>query len=107
IREARETLTRKLGSAPSEYVVAEYRAVDPDTLSSWRADVESISHVPLDVSTSPSEGAPTPEELLAAEVEYTIDDRLNLDEEVGVLRVAIMELKEQERLVLSLYYFEE
>src|SRR5690554_2567390 len=33
IREARVTLTRKLGSAPSEYVVAGYLAVDPDTLS--------------------------------------------------------------------------
>src|SRR5690606_35481389 len=32
---------------------------------------------------------------------------LNRAEEVGVLREAIMELKEQERVLLSLYYFEE
>ena len=42
-----------------------------------------------------------------ASMDGTIEDELNFEEEVGVLRDAIMELKEQERVVLSLYYFEE
>ncbi len=108
IREAREALTARFGSAPSEYVVAEYLAVEPDTLSSWLKDIECISHVPMDAPISSSEkNAPTPAEMLASEVESSIEDELIFEEEVGSMRMAMMELKEQERVVLSLYYFEE
>jgi RNA polymerase sigma factor for flagellar operon FliA len=36
-----------------------------------------------------------------------IENDINHFEEVEMLREAIMQLKEQERIVLSLYYFEE
>jgi RNA polymerase sigma factor FliA len=105
---ARETLTRTLGQAPDERAIAEHLGIDLDTLWRWQADVEGIFHLPLDVSTAPAErSAPTPGELISGEEEGTIEDELNLEEEVGVLRQAILELKEQERVVLSLYYFEE
>jgi RNA polymerase sigma factor FliA len=48
-----------------------------------------------------------PVELMTNEDEQGIDDVLNLEQEVHVLRDAIQQLKEQERLVLSLYYYEE
>lgn len=105
---ARETLTRELGHAPDDKKIAKQLGVDMDTYYRWQADVEGIFHLPLDVSTAPAEkSAPTPAELLSGENEDTIEDELNLEEEVGVLREAILELKEQERVVLSLYYFEE
>src|SRR5690606_9910585 len=108
IGSARETLTRKLGHAPTDKVLAEHLDVDLDTLWRWQADVEGIFHLPIDVSAPPTEkSAPTPGELLTGDVDGTIEDELNFEEEVGVLRDAIMELKEQERVVLSLYYFEE
>lgn len=108
IGSAREALTRKLGYVPSDKVLAEHLGVDLDTLWRWQADVEGIFHLPIDVSASPSEkSAPTPGERLTGDVDGTIEDELNFEEEVGVLRDAIMELKEQERVVLSLYYFEE
>lgn len=105
---AREALTRNLGHAPDDNALAAHLGVDMDTLWRWKADVEGIFHLPLDVSASASEkNAPTPGELLSGEGEDSIEDELNLEEEVHVLRDAIMELKEQERVVLSLYYFEE
>ncbi len=108
IGSARETLTRKLGYAPTDKVLAEHMDVDLDTLWRWQADVEGIFHLPIDASPSPTEkSAPTPGELLTGESDGNIEDEINFEEEVGVLREAIMELKEQERVVLSLYYFEE
>ena len=105
---AREELTRKLGYAPSDQALAEHLSVDMDTLWRWQADVEGIFHLPLDVSAAPNEkSAPTPGELLSGDEDDTIEEELNFEEEVHVLRDAIMELKEQERVVLSLYYFEE
>src|SRR5690606_33013918 len=101
---AREALTRRLGHAPDDQLVANELGVDMDTYWRWQADVEGIFHMPLDVSTSNTEKtAPTPAELLAGEDDDSIEDELNLEEEVGVLREAILELKEQERVVLSLY----
>jgi RNA polymerase sigma factor FliA len=105
---ARESLTRTLGYAPDDKAIARHLGVDLETLWRWKTDVEGIFHLPLDVSSAPAEkSAPTPAELLSGEEEDTIEDALNLEEEVGVLRDAILELKEQERVVLSLYYFEE
>ncbi|MEX2584031.1 MAG: FliA/WhiG family RNA polymerase sigma factor [Gemmatimonadota bacterium] len=105
---AREALTREHGHAPDDQTIAKQLGVDMDTFWRWQADVEGIFHLPLDVSTAPAEkSAPTPAELLSGEENDNIEDELNLEEEVGVLREAIMELKEQERVVLSLYYFEE
>jgi RNA polymerase sigma factor FliA len=105
---AREALTREHGRTPEDKEIAAHLGVDLDTLWRWKADVEGIFHMPLDVSTSPTEkSAPTPGELLSGEGDDSIEDELNLEEEVHVLRDAIMELKEQERVVLSLYYFEE
>lgn len=105
---AREALTRNLGHAPDDPAVAAHLGVDLETLWRWQADVEGIFHLPLDVSTAPTDrSAPTPGELLSGEEDDTVEDELNLEEEVNVLRDAILELKEQERVVLSLYYFEE
>src|SRR5688572_2868660 len=84
---AREALTRTLGYTPSDKVLAEHLEVDMDTLWRWQADVEGIFHLPIDVSSSPSEkSAPTPGELLTGDQDGTIEDELNFEEEVGVLR---------------------
>jgi RNA polymerase sigma factor FliA len=105
---ARETLTRTLGHAPDDKMLASHIGVDLDTLWRWQADVEGIFHLPIDISSENSEkSAPTPRELLSGDANDTIEDELNLEEEVSALRHAITELKEQERIVLSLYYFAE
>ena len=65
-------------------------------------------HVSLDRSMHDGdEHYPAPAETLASEVQRDIDDYLTIGQELDVLREAILMLKEQERIVLSLYYFEE
>jgi RNA polymerase sigma factor FliA len=108
IGHARESLTRSLGSMPDDETLAAHLGIDLDTLWRWQTDVEGVFHLPLDVSSSPTErNTPTPAELLSGDEDDSIEGELNREEEVGLLREALMELKEQERVVLSLYYFEE
>ena len=106
---ARETLMRVLGRAPEDREVAEHLGVDLDTLWRWQADVEGAHHVPLDrAPRRPRAQAPAPAEVLSEEdASAASRTRLNHQQEVAILREAILKLKEQERVVLSLYYFEE
>jgi RNA polymerase sigma factor for flagellar operon FliA len=108
ISAARESLMRVLGRAPEDRELADHLEVDVDTLWRWQADVEGAHHVPLDRAPSDHErSAPAPSEVLSNDGERDVEDQVNHQQEVAILREAIMKLKEQERVVLSLYYFEE
>lgn len=105
---AQETLTHALGRAPEPQELASHLGIDLDTLWRWQADVEGSVHVSLERSARPSDPtAAAPEAVLAGETNEDIEDRITLAQEVEHLREAILRLKEQERTVLSLYYFEE
>jgi len=105
---AREALSRALGRAPDDREIAEHMGVDMATLWRWRSDVEGAHHVPIDRSPTDRDAhAPTPLDVLASDDGDAPDEQLNRKQEVAVLREAILRLKEQERTVLSLYYFEE
>ncbi|NUO94710.1 MAG: FliA/WhiG family RNA polymerase sigma factor [Gemmatimonadaceae bacterium] len=107
IAAAREALTRTLGRAPALSELAAALGVDAETLWRWQADVEGAVQVPLDRSTADHDGASvTPADVLGNGEELT-DERLSREEEVALLREALLGLKDQERTVLSLYYFEE
>jgi len=105
---ARETLQRIFGRPPEPKEMAEHLGVDVATLWKWEADVENAVHLPLDRQPGDSDsGMASPAELLADEGTPDIEEKLNHEQEVSILREAILGLKEQERVVLSLYYFEE
>jgi RNA polymerase sigma factor for flagellar operon FliA len=105
---ARAALTSALGRAPDDREIAGQLGVDLTTLWRWQSDVEGAVHIPIDRSSSEHEDhAPSPAETLADASGDAIEDRITQDQEVAVLRDAILMLKEQERIVLSLYYFEE
>ena len=107
IAAAREMLTRTLGRSPDENEIAAELGVDAETLWRWQADVEGAVHVPLDRSATDRDGTTvSPAEFLGNGEELT-DERLTREEEIGLLREALLALKDQERTVLSLYYFEE
>ena len=107
IATARETLMRTLGRSPDPAEVATALGVDAETLWRWQADVEGAVQVPLDRGAPGMDGAPvSPADILGSGEELT-DDRLTREEEVALLREALLALKDQERTVLSLYYFEE
>ena len=108
INAAREALGREISAAPTDHETAARLGVDVDTLWRWQADVEGAVHLPLDQSApSGEDAAPTQGEILSAADDEGADAQLNHEQEVGLLRQAILGLKEQERTVLSLYYFEE
>ncbi len=103
---ARDALTRTLGRAPETSEIAEHLGVDMDTLWRWQGEVETSVRLPLDRPATDG-GAPSPAETLYSEDERGIEDLLTHEQEVEILRDAIMGLKEQERTVLAMYYFEE
>jgi RNA polymerase sigma factor for flagellar operon FliA len=104
---ARESLTRTFGRSPELAEVAVELGVDAQTLWRWQADVEGAVQVPLDRSAIDRDGGSlSPAELLGSG-EESADARLTREEEVAMLRDALLSLKDQERTVLSLYYFEE
>jgi RNA polymerase sigma factor FliA len=104
---ARESLTRTLGRTPGSSEVASELGLDEQTLWRWQADVEGAVHVPLDRSAPDLDGlTATPAECLGSGEELT-DERLSREEDLALLRSALLGLKDQERTVLSLYYFEE
>jgi RNA polymerase sigma factor for flagellar operon FliA len=110
IHAARETLMRVLGRAPEDPEVAENLGVDLATLWRWQGDIESAHQVPLDRTPGERDrdAAPAPGDVLAHEEAHGgVEEQLNREQEVAILRDAIQRLKEQERVVLSLYYFEE
>jgi RNA polymerase sigma factor FliA len=105
---ARESLMRTLKREPDDREVAEYLNIDLETFWRWQSETEGTIRVSLDRPSQDGERRSTsPSELLPDRGERTIEDELNLEQEVGILREAILELKEQERVVLSLYYYEE
>ncbi len=108
IAAARETLMRVLGRLPDDDELSEHLGVDRDTLWRWQADVEGAHHIPLDRAPGERENhAPAPIEVLTTSEDSEVEDAINHEQEVHHLKDAIMRLKEQERIVLSLYYFEE
>lgn len=104
---ARETLTRSLGRTPRDREVADQLDVDVGTMWRWQADVDAAVRVPMDrqagVDDTP---VSAPADYLSAPGD-TADVRLARAEELDILREAIAGLKEQERTVLALCYFEE
>lgn len=107
INDARETYTMKHGYAPDDRELSAQMGIEMDTLWRWQSEIEGVFHVPLDPHSSEDEGSLQPKDWLAGETGEAIEADLNFQQEVGVLRDAIFGLKEQERVVLTLYYFEE
>lgn len=108
ISHAREALMRQLGRKPEDKEVAAALNVDLDTMWRWQSEMEGAVHIPLDRTASDRDStAPAMAEFLTGEDEEGADDKLSREQEVVLLREAILGLKDQERTVLSLYYFEE
>ncbi len=107
VAQARETLMHALGRAPHEMEVACVLGIDVATLWRWQADMERTVHIPLNIGDTENERTgPSPIDFLRATSPMP-DERLQHEEQVAALRDAILQLKDQLRTVLSLYYFEE
>jgi len=101
-------LAARLCRMPADSEVAESIGVDLETLWRWESDVEGAIRVPIDRPVTDHGEAPSSLlELLHTDPDLGIDEQIAREQEVVLLRDAIMKLKEQERTVLALYYFEE
>lgn len=108
LAKAREDLGRALGREPSDRELAEHLGVDVQVLWRWEADVEAAATVSLDRRADDEDGdGLSPLDLIPRETAATVEDELTHEREVELLREAILALREQERVVLTLYYFEE
>jgi RNA polymerase sigma factor for flagellar operon FliA len=105
---AREELVRELDREPTSRETAERLGVDLDTYSRWRADAEGAVRLSLDAPLREGDRpSRSPADTLWDDTALAADERINRREEVALLRDAILRLKEQERTVLALYYYEE
>jgi RNA polymerase sigma factor FliA len=98
---AREALRHELGREPVGEEVAEMLGLDLPALWKLEAEAEGTMRVALD-------GYDTPHaQPMAAEDHGGVEERITLDQETAILRETILRLSQQERTVLTLYYFEE
>jgi len=108
IASAQVALSGRLDRKPDDRETAEQIGIDVETLWRWRADTEEAVQISLDQPVTTGNGRTTvPGELLEGGSGDDIENNVNLGQEVDVLRREILHLKERERVVLSLYYFEE
>ena len=106
---ARSTLASKLGRAPEDFGVrrvARRRRADAVEVAVGRRRRGPRADRPSRVSDD-DESPSFALELFHTDAESAIDVQLGREEDVAMLRDAITKLKDQERTVLSLYYFEE
>jgi RNA polymerase sigma factor FliA len=105
---AREALMRTLNREPDDRELAHHLGIDMTTYWRWQSETESVVKVSLDRPAVEGERrSSAPVDFLPTDGGQGIDEILNFEQEVDVLRESILELKEQERLVLTLYYYEE
>ncbi len=102
----REQLSSTLERTASDIEVAKELDIDLNTLWQWEREGEHTARLSLAQPVDQEEG-PTLEETILGEDGQDIEHRVNAKQEIQLMRDAILGLKEQERTVLSLYYFEE
>lgn len=108
LNRARESLMATLDRLPTDAEMAEEMGIEDTKYWRWQREAEQAGRVSLDRPLDPTRPrSSTPEEVLAGEEGEETLDALNTNEELQILRDEILKLRDQERVVLSLYYFEE
>lgn len=100
-------LASSLGREPEHAELAGRLGIDLETLWRWQAERESTHVVSLDRATTGLGDSSGASEWLAGSTGNEVEQSITLAQEASHLRDALLELPEQERTVLSLYYFEE
>lgn len=104
---ARESLAASLRRSPTEDELSRYMNVPADMLRRWELDGEGASLSSFDQPMRSDPAGATLADTVTDERILSIDDLLTHEREVEELKVAIAGLKEQERTVLALNFFEE
>ncbi|HEY8484258.1 MAG TPA: FliA/WhiG family RNA polymerase sigma factor [Longimicrobiales bacterium] len=108
LRSVRERLADSLEREPRADETARELGIDVEELWRWELEVQDDTHLslhePIDRTGG---GSGRTLDLVVGDTGSEIEEKVNRDQELEVLRREIMALKERERLVLALYYFEE
>jgi RNA polymerase sigma factor for flagellar operon FliA len=103
---ARDILSHSLRREPTEAELARVMAVPAEAVRRWEMDAEGAAIQSLDQPVR-SETMATLGETIADDRGFSIDDLLSREQEVAILKTAISRLREQERNVLALNFYEE
>lgn len=104
---ARDLLTSTLRRAPRESEMAHVLDVPAEMVRRWELDAESAAVTSLDQPVRHDLPGSTLGDTISDDRESSVDDLLTHEQEVGRLKLAIGMLREQERTVLALNFFEE
>jgi RNA polymerase sigma factor FliA len=103
-QQAVHELTNRLGHMPDDNQLADYLDIDLDELM----ELERQSQLSIQVSIDTPTGENTSlKDLVRSRQEFHPEEEMDRQDLRGLLGRILDELKEQERLVIKLYYFEE
>jgi RNA polymerase sigma factor FliA len=107
VSRAREALAGALRRSPTEAELSTHLQVPTAMLRKWELDAEGATVCSLDQPMRAETGGMTFGDTMTDDRAPTVDDLLTHEMEVLQLKEAIAMLKEQERTVLALNFFEE
>ncbi len=106
LRTAQNELVSENSRPPSHVEVADRLNVSTEELWDWKAALERAVHISFDRSDDGDGSAAFPSARVPGRDDAT-ESMLERAQKVDVVQQAIMELPDQEKLVLTLYYHEE
>ena len=107
VSRARDALASALQRAPTDAELSRQLQIPAEMLRRWELDAEGALQCSLDQPMRAESTGGAFAEALADDRAASLDDVLSREYEVDQLKAAIVRLKEQERTVLALNFFEE
>lgn len=104
---ARDSLTTVLRRKPTEFEMSRVLQIPTEMVRRWELDAEGAAVASLDQTVRADLPGTTLGDTITDDRDSGLDDLLTHEQEVARLKVAIGMLKQQERTVLALNFFEE
>lgn len=109
LRDAEDSLRRTLGREPTATETAEELGLETEKVWSWKKTARSVWSVSLDrpVQVAGADGETPSLDAILPSDERLADEDVEREEMAQQLTTALLDLGERDRLVLTLYYYEE
>ena len=107
LAQVKADLQQSLGRQPSAEELAQALRIDMPTFWKWQAEVDTRCLLPLDQPTSGEDGEMRLSESIADLLAADPSEGIEEEQRIASLREGFQQLSARDRLVLTLYYFEE